>query len=787
MRAQGRGRDRAMQLGQLALARFKQQQVMVVLGLRQAKQALQRNLGGGAGGDVAPAYHAIDLGRSIVDHHRQLVADRAIAAADQRIAERRYRILAEVLARLIAHRDHAVIKQAAQRFAAGAPAAHRHGPSAIAVVVRPAAIRRASAEAVKVGATGGRGIEAAEVGEAVERRRVLGVQVVLVHDSIPVEPEPSEVGDHRRRKGGRAALPVEVFKPQQHRAALRPRVEPAQQRGEQRAGVGRASGGGRKAAEAGHGLALWLGTGPRQGGPRRERLVARAIHSTVSPMFRAPLLCACCLLGAAAAEDILITDLPTRWRLSGEGVDLGAGETMGLVGVHVDVFPVRTALPGLYLGPGGYGAISGNRGGFFVFGGSLGWRQPLGGGFAIDVGGFAGGGGGASAAQGGGLMLRGQALACYDLGRLDLQAGVARIEFPNGDIASTDAVIGFAVRDDVLLAWPAAGRTARAATLAAAPTRIAPLAMVYLPDGGVRTRSGERSASAISLVGIALDRYLGDSFHLPLEIVGAADGAPGYMAVLGGIGWMQPLGARVYLDAELMVGAGGGGDVDTGGGLLLQPMLSFGVRLGHDLGLAVGGGRTWAPDGDFAATTVHAALEWMPERLDIVPSLSSEQRAVVPRDGLRLDPWTLAVLDKVYRPGDDVVTRGGGAQEEDVHLVGLGLEKPLAPWITLTGRAYSAFVGGVGGYSEGMFGARFHLPLGRVALSAHAEGGAGGGGGMDTGGGLIAQGTLGARWRVHGPFTIFAEAGRMQAHEGSFVADVLALGVAVDLARPLWR
>jgi len=505
----------------------------------------------------------------------------------------------------------------------------------------------------------------------------------------------------------------------------------------------------------------------------------------VSPMFRAPFLLACCLTGAVAADDILIRDLPARWRLGGELVDLGRDETMGLVGVHVDVLP---GWRGLYLGPGGYGAISGDRGGFFVVGGSLGWRQPFIGGFGVDVGGFAGGGGGASAAQGGGLMLRGQALAFYDLGRLELQAGVARVEFPNGDIASTDAVVGFAVRDDVMLAWPAAGRRAAPATLTAAPTRIAPLAQVYLPDGGVRERSGQRNASAISLVGIEFDRYLSDSLYLPLEIVGAADGAPGYMAVLGGVGWMQPLGRRVYLDGTLLVGAGGGGDVDTGGGLLLQPMLGLGVRLGRDLALAVGGGRTWAPDGDFAASTVQAALEWMPERLAIRSDLSSESRAVLPADGLRLDPWTLTMVDKIYRPGDAVVTRGGNRQTEEVHLVGLGLEKPLARWVTLTGRAYSAFAGGVGGYSEGMFGVRFQLPLGsRVALTAHAEGGAGGGGGMDTGGGLISQGTLGARWRAYGPFTLLADVGRMQAYEGSFVADVLAVGLAIDFSRPLWR
>jgi hypothetical protein len=86
-----------------------------------------------------------------------------------------------------------------------------------------------------------------------------------------------------------------------------------------------------------------------------------------------------------------------------------------------------------------------------------------------------------------------------------------------------------------------------------------------------------------------------------------------------------------------------------------------------------------------------------------------------------------------------------------------------------------------------MFGARLHWPLGPVAFGVHAETGAGGGGGMDTGDGLIGQGTVGARWRVWGPFTLAADVGRMQAYEGSFVADLLMLGIAVDVDRPLWR
>src|SRR5678815_2275423 len=77
-------------------------------------------------------------------------------------------------------------------------------------------------------------------------------------------------------------------------------------------------------------------------------------------------------------------------RLGYERVQFPDKEHVGLLGTTylVDV----PAVAGLSAGPAVYGAITGNRGGFFTIGGEIAWRRQLTGPLGIEVGFFAGGG-----------------------------------------------------------------------------------------------------------------------------------------------------------------------------------------------------------------------------------------------------------------------------------------------------------------------------------------------------------------------------------------------------------
>ena len=61
---------------------------------------------------------------------------------------------------------------------------------------------------------------------------------------------------------------------------------------------------------------------------------------------------------------------------------------------------------------------------------------------------------------------------------------------------------------------------------------------------------------------------------------------------------------------QFMAGAGGGGGVDTHGGLLLQPMLGLEQELGKGLSLQLMGGRCLAPRGKLRTQVLDAGLAW---------------------------------------------------------------------------------------------------------------------------------------------------------------------------------
>gem|GEM_PF-4811440 len=69
--------------------------------------------------------------------------------------------------------------------------------------------------------------------------------------------------------------------------------------------------------------------------------------------------------------------LPDRLRLSFDNIPVDANSNMGLVGVHYDFKKINSTVPDFYLGIGGYGAVTGNYGGFFTGGITAGYHKLL--------------------------------------------------------------------------------------------------------------------------------------------------------------------------------------------------------------------------------------------------------------------------------------------------------------------------------------------------------------------------------------------------------------------------
>jgi len=119
------------------------------------------------------------------------------------------------------------------------------------------------------------------------------------------------------------------------------------------------------------------------------------------------------------------------YQFSIENISLPNNEELGLLGGNYLVEKNHW-----YTGLGVYGAVAGDRGGFFTGGAHFGKGIPMPRRFFLDANVFVGGGGGGSAPQGGGLMLRAAAGVGHKYLNNRYFIGLSRVSFPNGDINS---------------------------------------------------------------------------------------------------------------------------------------------------------------------------------------------------------------------------------------------------------------------------------------------------------------------------------------------------------------
>jgi len=465
--------------------------------------------------------------------------------------------------------------------------------------------------------------------------------------------------------------------------------------------------------------------------------------------------------------------------LSGERVAMLDEPALGLIGGHYDLLRPAPFLPPLYLGLGGYGAVVGERGGFFVLGVSAGLRLQLLPPLALELGGFVGGGGGGSAAQGSGLMLRPHLGVEGTVAGLGLRAELVWVQFPTGQIESAHVSLGVTLPDSLHLLGPSAKEAPLATAARGGRIRIGGTAATYLPDEAAVRISGQAHPGPMWLAGIRLDRYLGDHLFVPLMANGAWGGdVGGYMDVQSGLGLSVPFADWLGIDLYGLVGGAGGGTVFTGGGLLLQPGAGLWFRFGQVV-TELSVGRLFAPQGRFGgySATLLVALE--SERIRLPP----DSGLITPQSSepIEVDRWTTLFTHKTY-------VRAQG--QAPLQLLGAGLERPVTGWLALTGRGYAAYLGGAGGYAEGLLGVQLRAtplsfaPAHGVQLDLQV--GASGGGGLEVDSGLIAQATAQYRLRFARSFELGVGVGRVMGLLGPFSATVLQADLSWALEFPVY-
>nr|WP_320133699.1 hypothetical protein [uncultured Holophaga sp.] len=458
--------------------------------------------------------------------------------------------------------------------------------------------------------------------------------------------------------------------------------------------------------------------------------------------------------------------LPTfESRLSLESWHLPQGGAMGMVGLQVQ----RSWDSGAYAGLGGWGAVRGDYGGFILLGASGGWRLPLTRHLGLDAGLWMGGGGIQKAGVGSGLTLRGHLEATWQAPWGRMGVGLARVQCPQGSLASTQATFSatlpfrLAGADTPPELWPSLGW--RPITLLASAQRYG---------------AGSRDRRTLDLAGLEARLGLGEHSFAFVDLSGSArGGTAGYMDVFGGLGASLPLSqdGRLALTGRLGLGPAGGGAVEVGGGLTWKALLGLEGRTRSGLQAGLGLGRIASPGGSFRGTVLQVQLG---RRFEVLSPGGT------PADLSGGTDWS--------RWGIELAAQGLSApQRKDgsappVQLASLQVLHELGGPLYLLGQGNAAVGGRSGSYAAGLLGLGLSsAPFWELGprLQAQVLVGAGGGGGLATGGGFLWQPSVGLEQDLCGGWGLRAQVGRCIATQSALSSPLIELGAVYRTRIPV--
>lgn len=501
--------------------------------------------------------------------------------------------------------------------------------------------------------------------------------------------------------------------------------------------------------------------------------------------IKAVFLVMLCFAWVAWAETIPLYKQPGFIRFSFDNVKMPSNvANMGLLGINYsdDV----TSL--FYAGLGGYGAVTGSQGGLFVLGINGGLHYEFLPHLRGDLGMFVGGGGGRSATVGGGLMLRPEVGLFYEWQRFRVGTHYSYIDFPSGQIESRQVGLDLDLLMDLYYTiphWPKGCLSLSDLCLPCNETvtvnrnDFGLILQAFDQKSGATDTDGNVQDGTLGLIGAEFDHYFTNKLFWWIQTAGAFRGVHnGFMDLLAGLGYRWPIGCSGWaVLPQIGVGAGGGGNVNTGGGALIDPSLGLEVPLGRYLAARLDGGYIWAPNGTFSAANLTAEVLY---HLDVAQG-SHDPSGCCKEMMTWIQNWRVQVLNQTYTAPKryDNTTPSSMA-----NLIAVQVDQLITPMFFFTYQAASAYQGELtGGLASGLIGPGVQSPEfwgDHVHVFAELLAGAAGGGGLSLAGGSVIEPVLGAHYAFTPRFGAQLGVGQLIALQASLNTTVINLGLTVN-------
>ncbi|NTW52580.1 MAG: hypothetical protein HGB22_08330, partial [Chlorobiaceae bacterium] len=213
-------------------------------------------------------------------------------------------------------------------------------------------------------------------------------------------------------------------------------------------------------------------------------------------------------------------------------------------------------------------------------------------------------------------------------------------------------------------------------------------------------------------------------------------------------------------------GGGGGGAVDTRGGLLVGASAGLQYYLAGDLYAEVSAGYLAAATGSFRAFNPTLQLGYR---------FGGKGEANA-KTGDEPIPLRVRVSSQRYLKGSS----GWRTHDSDRNVDNLGVQFDyfVQPSLYLSGQAFGAYSGQAGAYMIGLVGPGVRQNItDHIFIDAEALVGAAGGGGLAVGSGLAWQGNAGLGYQISREASVMMTAGRIGAFNGELRAGVIGISL----------
>jgi len=485
------------------------------------------------------------------------------------------------------------------------------------------------------------------------------------------------------------------------------------------------------------------------------------------------------------SQKLYLQEQPRFFHFSYDDVKMPQGiQNMGLLGIDYSV----NLSSQFYAGIGGYGSVTGAQGGLFVLGANAGFHHELIPHWWGHMGVFAGGGGGRASLVGGGLMVRPSIGIEYSWNWIRAGLHYSYIDFPTGKIRSSQVGLDLDIPWDFY--YVSATNLPNNSVLnfnniflsngkflGFQRNDFALLLQAYKQQQGTKNVWGKTQDGTIGLIGAELDHYFTEHVFWYLKAVGAFKGNPnGYMDVFGGFGYQLPLRSLpIALVPQFGLGAGGGGNTDTGGGVLIQPQIGLELPLFTNFATRLSGGYIWSPKGNLKAATLTG---------EIIYHLNVATASNTPHENLfssyySVKNWHIQLFNQTYLHPQRVSL----TTNSTIQLIAIQLDQLFSPNFFMSYQAASAYSGNhAGGYASGMIGPGLQTPEKyhhHLQFFTELFIGAGGGGNLALGGGALIEPIVGLRYAFTPAIGLQTSIGQLRALHNNLNTTIFNLGLTL--------